>query len=87
MFRIEESETYKMIIEKGIEKGIKEGIEKGIEKGIKEGIEKGIEEGIKKGAKEEKIAIAKKLLKNGMPIDKIAEITELSEDEIKKLMN
>ncbi|WHE07047.1 Rpn family recombination-promoting nuclease/putative transposase [Thermoanaerobacterium thermosaccharolyticum] len=87
MFRIEESETYKMIIEKGIEKGIKEGIEKGIEKGIKEGIEKGIEEGIKKGAKEEKIAIAKKLLKNGMSIDKIAEITELSEDEIKKLMN
>ncbi|ETO39558.1 Rpn family recombination-promoting nuclease/putative transposase [Thermoanaerobacterium aotearoense] len=59
MFRIEESETYKMIIEKGIEKG----------------------------AKEEKISIAKKLLKEGMDIDRIAEITELPKDEIKKLMN
>jgi len=59
MFRIEESETYKMIIEKGIEKG----------------------------AKEEKITIAKKLLKEGMDIDRIAEITELSKEEIKKLMN
>jgi predicted transposase/invertase (TIGR01784 family) len=59
MFRIEESETYKMIIEKGIEKG----------------------------AKEEKISIAKKLLKEGMNIDRIAEITELPKEEIKKLMN
>ncbi|PHO07985.1 hypothetical protein BFT35_02730 [Thermoanaerobacterium thermosaccharolyticum] len=63
MFRIEESEAYKMIIEKGIEKGIK------------------------KGAKEESIKIAKKLLKEGVDIDRIAEITELSKDEIKKLMN
>jgi predicted transposase/invertase (TIGR01784 family) len=55
MFRIEESETYKMIIEKG--------------------------------EKEEKIAIAKKLLKEGMDIERIAEITELSKEEIKKLMN
>ncbi|WHE06778.1 Rpn family recombination-promoting nuclease/putative transposase [Thermoanaerobacterium thermosaccharolyticum] len=59
MFRIEESETYKMIIEKGFEKG----------------------------AKEEKFSIAKKLLKEGMDIDRIAEITELSKEEIKKLMN
>ncbi len=71
MFRLEESETYKMIIEKGIEKGIKKGIEKGIEKGKKEG----------------KIAVAKKLLEKGMDIDEIAEITELSKEEIKKLLN
>ncbi|MDI3312527.1 MAG: transposase, partial [Thermoanaerobacterium sp.] len=55
MFRIEESETYKMIIEKG--------------------------------EKEKSIKIAKKLLKEGMDIDRIAEITELSKEEIKKLMN
>ncbi|MBP2071268.1 MULTISPECIES: Rpn family recombination-promoting nuclease/putative transposase [Thermoanaerobacterium] len=71
MFRIEESETYKMIIEKGIKQGIKEGMEKGIEK----------------GEKEKSIKIAKKLLKEGMDIDRIAEITELSKEEIKKLMN
>ncbi|WHE06787.1 Rpn family recombination-promoting nuclease/putative transposase [Thermoanaerobacterium thermosaccharolyticum] len=55
MFRIEESETYKMIIEKG--------------------------------EKEKSIKIAKKLLKEGMDIDRIAEITELPKEEIKKLMN
>ncbi|KAA5806334.1 hypothetical protein F1655_10150 [Thermoanaerobacterium thermosaccharolyticum] len=59
MFRIEESEAYKMIIEKGIEKG----------------------------EKEKSIKIAKKLLKEGMDIDRIAEITELPKEEIKKLMN
>ncbi|SHF81056.1 Predicted transposase YdaD [Caldanaerobius fijiensis DSM 17918] len=37
MLRLEESSTYKMIIEKGI----KEGMEKGIKEGIKEGMEKG----------------------------------------------
>lgn len=62
MFRIEESETYKMIIEKGMQKGIE------------------------KGAQQEKIAIARKLLKEGMDIDKVADITELNKDEVKKLI-
>ncbi|TCO57788.1 helix-turn-helix domain-containing protein [Caldanaerobacter subterraneus] len=44
---------------------------------------KGEMEGIKKGEKNKSIEIAKKLLKEGMNIDKIAEITELSKEEIK----
>ncbi|MGF7400217.1 Rpn family recombination-promoting nuclease/putative transposase [Thermoanaerobacterium thermosaccharolyticum] len=59
MFRIEESETYKMIIEKGIEKG----------------------------AQQEKIAIAKEMLSEGISIEKISKITKLSVEEIKKLIN
>ncbi|HHY80345.1 MAG TPA: hypothetical protein GX516_08445 [Thermoanaerobacter sp.] len=55
MLRIEESEAYKMILEKG--------------------------------AKEKSLRIAKELLKEGMDINKIAKITELSIEEIKKLMN
>lgn len=55
MFRIEGSETYKMIIEKG--------------------------------KKEKSIKIANKLLEEGMDIDKIAKITELMKEEIKKLIN
>ncbi|MDI3477328.1 MAG: hypothetical protein PWQ59_853 [Thermoanaerobacterium sp.] len=66
MFRIEESEMYKMIIEKGMQKGIEKGIEK--------------------GEKEKSIKIAKKLLKEGMDIDKVADITELNKDEVKKLI-
>ncbi|GGP15592.1 transposase [Oceanobacillus neutriphilus] len=43
--------------------------------------EKGIEEGIQKRNKE----VALKLIAKGMPINEIAEITELSKEEIKNL--
>lgn len=39
---------------------------------------------IEEGKKEAKLAIAKKLLKEGMNINKIAEITELPKEEVKK---
>ena len=55
------------------EEGIKERETKGIKRGRKEGKEEGIKE------------VAKKLLKEKMPIKKIAEITGLSEKELKEL--
>lgn len=42
---------------------------------------------IKKGEKEGKLAVAKELLKEGMDIDKIAKVTKLPVEEIKKLLN
>ena len=45
------------------------------------GREEGETKGIKKGIKE----VAKKLLKEKMPIEKIAEITGLSEEELNEL--
>ena len=47
--------------------------------------EEGIEIGRKEGKKENKIEIAKNMLKKGMEISIIAEITELSVEEIEKL--
>ena len=41
--------------------------------------------GEQKGAKKEKIEIAKKMLKKGMSIGEIIELTNLSEEEIKKI--
>lgn len=41
--------------------------------------------GVKKGVKKEKKEIAKKMLAKGMDIKVIMEITELTEEEIKKL--
>ena len=38
------------------------------------------------GAEEEKIKIAKEILKRNMSIDVIEEITELSENQVKELM-
>ena len=54
-------------------------------KGRAEGEAKGRAEGEAKGRKESKKIIAKKLLKTGMSITEIAEITEMSEEEISKL--
>ena len=47
--------------------------------------EAGREEGIKEGKEEGIKEVAKKLLKEKMPIKKIAEITGLSEEELKEL--
>lgn len=51
----------------------------------REGLAAGRKEGIKEGRRENQIEIAKKLLKLEMPIDKIAEITELKKEEIQSL--
>jgi predicted transposase YdaD len=47
---LEESWTYKEIIQKGMQKGIDLGLEKGLERGL----EKGREEGLEKGREEER---------------------------------
>lgn len=60
-------------IEKGFKTSERRGIKQGIEQGIKQGIEKGIE----------KVAI--KMLKKGLDINEIAELTDLSPSQILKL--
>ncbi len=73
MSKLEEKSALLTEREAGREEGIKEGETKGIKRGRKEGKEEGIKE------------VAKKLLKEKMPIKKIAEITGLSEKELKEL--
>jgi predicted transposase/invertase (TIGR01784 family) len=83
--------NYELGVEKGIERGIEQGIEKGIEKGIERGIEQGIEQGMEKGLEEgrlsERINLAKRLHQKGMLVAEIADLTGLSEAEIKDLLN
>ena len=59
----------------------------GIEEGIKRGIKQGIEQGMNVGKKEEKIKIAKNMLKENLDIALISKITDLTEEEIKNLEN
>ena len=62
--------------------------EKSMLEGAKEeGIEQGLKEGKKEGIRKNQIDVAKKLLKMNMSIDKISEITELSKEEIEKILN
>jgi len=52
---------------------------------LRDALKKGREEGIKEGIKEGKIEVAKKLLKNGMDVVTISQITGISEREISQL--
>ena len=57
----------------------------GIEQGIEQGIEKGIQQGFSDGAYQTKLETAKAFKQLGFDIDKIAEGTGLSVEEIKAL--
>ena len=64
---------------------IKQGEELGLKKGEELGIKKGEELGIKKGEELGIRATVKKMLKKGLSLDLISQISELSIDEIKKM--
>ena len=59
--------------------------ERGIEKGRKEGCKEGIEIGVTKGLKEGVYSVAKAMKEKGLSPLTIAEVTGLSEAEIKAL--
>ena len=67
------------------EKGIKKGEKAGIKKGKKEGLVEGEEKGIKKGENKKALKMAKAMIIEKEPIDKIAKYTGLSIKEIEKL--
>ena len=73
--------VYKHAVEKAYKKGYEEGKKIGYEEGYKIEYEEGIAKGEKKASKE----FALKLLAHNFPIDEIADITDLSIEEIKKL--
>lgn len=59
-------------------------IEREKEEGRKEGRKEGIKEGIKEGRKQTSILITKELMKIGMDIDRVCEITKLKKSEIEE---
>ncbi len=82
---INEQRDHEAILSASLEQGRKEGLEEGIEKGRKEGCKEGLEMGRETGRKEEKIEIAKALLKQLLSLGQIAKVTGLSIQEIKSL--
>ena len=69
----------------GMEKGKAEGLAEGIIKGIVKGKAEGIAEGLAKGIKENQLSTALKMLKLGMSIEEISEITGLRKEEMSNL--
>ena len=89
-----EEKTVKEMIEKlekggdnmlAVEEMVIEENKRLIAKGRRDGKKEGKIIGIEEGRKNEKVQIAKNMLKRGMDIETIAEITGLSEEKIKKL--
>lgn len=84
-----EKTLYNSAWRKGIREGMAKGMAKGMAEGITEGKAKGIAEGkaqgIAEGKAEMQYQIAANLKKAGIPIDIIAQNTDLTEEEIKKL--
>ena len=72
-------------LEEGMTKGRAEGRVEGLEEGMTKGRAEGLEEGMTKGRSEALIQVAKDMLKMNIPIDKIVEITRLTEDDINRL--
>ena len=67
------------------EQGMEHGIAQGMERGIAQGMERGIVQGMERGAENTRRETALSMLKEGLPADMVARITNLSMDEIKAL--
>ena len=94
---LEDHVDFKELLEEGIARGRAEGLAEGMEKGkaeglaegkaegLAEGMEKGKAEGLAQGIRENQLSTARKMLKLGMTIEEISEITGLTKDEIGNL--
>lgn len=71
----------------GLAEGRKEGLKKGIKEGIKEGKKEGIKEGIKEGKNLERLNIIKTMTKNGISIEEISKMINISVIDIEDLLN
>ena len=54
--------------------------------GYAEGYAKGLAEGLTEGIKRRKVEIARKMLRRGMEADEVAEVMEMTIQEIKEMM-
>jgi len=55
------------------------------QEGMQEGMQKGMQEGMQKGISQRSAEIAKSLLKMGMPLDQIVQVTGLTPEELDRL--
>ena len=72
-------------MEKGKAEGLAEGKAEGLAEGMIKGKAEGMAEGLAQGIKETQLNTARKMLKLGMTIEEITEITGLTKEEIGNL--
>ena len=52
---------------------------------LKKGLKRGLERGRQEGLHEAKVTLARRLLKRGLPVEEIVEVTELPVDTVESL--
>jgi hypothetical protein len=65
--------------------GREEGLQQGLQQGLEQGLEQGLGQGLQQGWQEAQMAIAQRLLGEGMTIEVIARVTGLSIEQIEQL--
>ena len=73
-------------VEASREEGKEEGVKQGIKQGIKQGMKRGKEEGKKEGIREKQKEVVMNMRKRKMSIEEIAEIVNLSMEEVEKII-
>ena len=88
-FKWDDNLAREIAVEESREEGLQEGLEKGLQKGLQKGLEKGLQKGLKKGREEGKVSavleMAVKLLKKSYPLSDVADITDLSPEEVREI--
>ena len=77
---------WKSTIDTAAYKGHEKGLEEGLKKGRREGRIEGRKEGLAEGRREQTLVFARQMKANKEPLDKIAQYTGLTAEEIEKLL-
>lgn len=85
---VHQNSVYKANIDQlsAISEATERGMEDGLQIGLEQGIQKGLEQGMQQGIMQTKIATAKRLLAKGFSLKEAADFTELSAEELKKII-
>ena len=67
------------------QEGLQEGLQQGLQEGLQEGLQQGLQEGLQQGMQEEKLVIARNLLRKNMDVSFITETTGLDSKTITRL--
>jgi predicted transposase/invertase (TIGR01784 family) len=80
-------DAVKYVGEEAREEGLRRGLRRGLKRGREEGLRRGREEGREEGEKRKVVEFAIKCLNKGMSVVAVAELTDLSIEEVKEIMN
>ena len=83
---LERDEAREEGLEAGMQKGLEAGMQKGLEAGMQKGLEAGMQKGLAEGARQAQVAMIRKLIDGGMPLDQIAVALQTTKDELERLL-